>query len=220
MSAQLAALAARLDALELKERVLLMTALSLVIALAWVRFGYEPLDAERRTLQANIASFQARSAETDLQSVQIIEAAAADPNIASRQRIAATDEQIAAIEADIRTAVGQLIPPEQMPLILRSVLEQTHGLAFAGLVGLGAEPLLDDADAEPRESSPANAYRHGFRISFKGSYLDTLAYLQALEALPWRFFWDSVDILVEEHPTATVSVVVYTLSVDRRWIGV
>ena len=109
-----------------------------------------------------------------------------------------------------------------MPQVLQRVLEKTRGLEFVSLQGLGAQPLLDPAKktAASAKNGARTAYRHGFRIRFLGSYLDTISYLHALEALPWRFFWDAVEIDVKDHPTADSSVVVYTLSLDRSWIGV
>ncbi|MCI0590119.1 MAG: MSHA biogenesis protein MshJ, partial [Gammaproteobacteria bacterium] len=64
------------------------------------------------------------------------------------------------------------------------------------------------------------AYMHGLRMEFEGGYLDTLDYLRKLEALPWAFFWDSVDFKVEKYPKALGSITVYTLSLDANWIGV
>ena len=48
----------------------------------------------------------------------------------------------------------------------------------------------------------------------------TLRYLQALEALPWRFFWDSVDYQVIAYPQSTVRLKLHTLSLSEDWIGV
>ena len=74
--------------------------------------------------------------------------------------------------------------------------------------------------ANQKSNGARTAYRHGFRIRFVGSYLKTIDYLHALEALPWRFFWDAVEIDVKDHPEAEGSIVVYTLSLDRSWIDV
>lgn len=222
MNPRVEALMARLDQLEPKERVLLTLATLVVIGMLWVSMFLDPLNAERQTLQSQINATQARIEQQQQLSVQIVEASLQDPNRVLREQLATTETDIATARSQITEAVGQLIPPQQMSLILRSVLEQTGNLEFTGLVGLGAQPLRETPDngADTDEPAQVNAYRHGFRISFKGSYLSTLAYLQALEQLPWRFFWDTVDIEVEDHPRAQVSVTVYTLSMERRWIGV
>ncbi|MCP5199305.1 MAG: hypothetical protein H6977_04795 [Gammaproteobacteria bacterium] len=212
--------AARVDALTTQERVLLASATLLVAVLGWYQFVYEPMLLERQRLHNQILGWQTQSAATDLQTAQVLEASQRDPDAPLRERLAATDAQIAQNESAIRELAGQLVEPQQMAPILRSVLEQVAGLEFVALEGLGAEPLLPPDAAQAAGDVPINAFRHGFRISFRGSYLDALAYLRALEALPWRFFWDGLDIEVESHPQALIEVVVYTLSLDRSWIGV
>ncbi|NOZ53973.1 MAG: hypothetical protein GXP08_12740 [Gammaproteobacteria bacterium] len=66
----------------------------------------------------------------------------------------------------------------------------------------------------------AGIFRHGIEIEFYGDFKSTLSYLQAVEALPWRFYWDEVNYSVEEYPRALVKVTLYTLSLDRGWLGV
>ncbi|MGE0482871.1 MAG: hypothetical protein AB7Q81_01900 [Gammaproteobacteria bacterium] len=220
MNAAWERLATRVDALETKERVLVGSALLLVVVLGWYQFVFEPMLKERQRLHNQILGWQAQVSETTLQMAQVLEAAQRDPDAPLRQRLDATNAQIAEYETAIRELAGQLVTPQQMALILRSVLEQVAGLEFVGLEGLGAEPLLPPDAAAANGDAPINAFRHGFRITFRGSYLDAVAYLRALEGLPWRFFWDGLDIAVEQHPQALTEVVVYTLSLDRSWIGV
>ena len=57
-------------------------------------------------------------------------------------------------------------------------------------------------------------------LVFTGSYLDTLRYIQALEALPWRLFWDELDIHTEDYPKARVRMVISTLGLDAALLGV
>ena len=63
-------------------------------------------------------------------------------------------------------------------------------------------------------------YRHGLEIEFVGDFSGTVGYLRAIEALPWRLYWDSVSYTVQEHPRALVKIKLYTLSLDKGWIGV
>ncbi len=223
MKERLAAWLARLDALQPKERVLVTAAALLALGMLWLEFGFDPMSAERRALLGRIASTQTRIAEADELGLRIVEAAQRDPDVPLRRGLERTEAAIAEFEAEIRERAGELLAPREIAGVLRQVLEQTRGLEFVRLEGLGAQPLLAAKKKAADEDVPAggaNAYRHGFRITFNGSYLDTIAYLRALEGLPWRFFWDAVDLQVEQHPRARVSVVVYTLSLDRRWIGV
>jgi MSHA biogenesis protein MshJ len=49
------------------------------------------------------------------------------------------------------------------------------------------------------------------QLHLEGSYLATLRYLRALEALPWEFFWDGLHFEVIEYPTARVRLDIHTL---------
>ena len=211
---------ARLNALETKERVLLTVAGALVITMIWFSLGIDPLDAERRRLTSQTTARQTQIAELNETAVQIVEAAQNDPNKAVERQIEEVDREIAQLEQTLEQRVGELTEPALVPQILKDVLTKTETLEFVSLDGLGAERLVNEQDGEALSGTVAQAYRHGFRLTVKGSYLDSIRYLKALEASPWRFFWEGVEIEVTQHPSSQISIVVYTLSLERSWIGV
>jgi MSHA biogenesis protein MshJ len=55
-------------------------------------------------------------------------------------------------------------------------------------------------------------------IRVEGSYPELLAYLQALEALPHKLLWGSLQLHVEQHPRAVLTLRVYTLSPQAGWV--
>lgn len=62
-------------------------------------------------------------------------------------------------------------------------------------------------------------YRHGVHIVVEGSYLDMVAYMQALEAMPEQLFWGKATLNAQQYPKATLSLTLYTLSLDQKWIA-
>ena len=90
------------------------------------------------------------------------------------------------------------------------------GRAMTSRIPSQRNPDEPDGKGETR----AGLHRHGFALEFSGGYLATLNYLQALERLPWRFFWDSVDYEVMQYPRSIVRLKLYTLSLSEDWIGV
>jgi MSHA biogenesis protein MshJ len=76
------------------------------------------------------------------------------------------------------------------------------------------------ADKTPAPSSDVVIYKHGLRIELQGQYVDILRYLRALETMPWKVFWGEMRLETENHPNSRVSLVIYTLSPERAWIGV
>jgi MSHA biogenesis protein MshJ len=74
------------------------------------------------------------------------------------------------------------------------------------------------ASANAAASPSATIYRHGVELTLEGSYADLVAYLQAVEGLPQRLLWGSLQLKVEEHPRVTMTLRLYTLSLDSRWV--
>jgi len=144
-----------------------------------------------------------------------------DPNRGLRRRIKAERDQVRELQTRLQEATGDLISPQDMARFLEQLLIQEDQLTMLRLQTLEVEPLLGDADdGTGRGSVQAALHRHGFEIEFSGGYLATLRYLKTLEALPWRFFWDSVDYEVLEYPESVVRLKLYTLSLSEDWIGV
>jgi len=140
------------------------------------------------------------------------------------------------VDQRLRALTVDLIPPREMARVLEAVLARDRGLRLLRLENLGTRPLVEpaaeggDGQAEGRQAAAGPApedeaatvpriFRHDLRMEFEGTFLDTLRYLQALERLPWRFYWDSVTLEVERHPRARVRIQVHTLSLEEGWIG-
>ena len=87
------------------------------------------------------------------------------------------------------------------------------------LRSIAAEPVTQ-AEGDDDAARVASVFRHGVEIRLRGGYLSTLRYLEALEALPWRFFWDSLEYEVTEYPIAEITFILHTLSSEESWIGV
>ena len=63
-------------------------------------------------------------------------------------------------------------------------------------------------------------YKHAVVLQLKGSYFNTIQYLQALEHLDWTFYWSALDFVVENNGgahdrDALITLEVYTLSTEK-----
>jgi MSHA biogenesis protein MshJ len=61
---------------------------------------------------------------------------------------------------------------------------------------------------------------HSIEIVIDGQYADILAYLEALEALPYKFRWSTLDLSTAGYPRNRVRIELSTLSLDSTWLGV
>ena len=238
MKAWLQGLAARIDALSLRERVLLFLAVVAVLYVLWEQVLMAPLERERRAAQAAIERATARITALDAEAAAIVRRHREDPNAPLRAR--ERELRAAIAEADGRLAeltVG-LIAPREMARVLEAVLARDTGLRLVRLENRGSRPLLAPraesraarergAAAEAGEAAPEGAgdgalpriWRHDVRLELEGGFLAALRYLKALERLERRFFWDGVVVQVERYPKARVRIDVHTLSLEEGWIG-
>jgi MSHA biogenesis protein MshJ len=212
-----------------------------------MRIGDEAFGRQRSTIE--IAPRQARARDVELarntgrqesqvemlraevtgleQSVETIVAqGAADPDRDTHAAIQQLRQEVAELDARLAGATSGLIEPEEMARVLEQVLARTSRLTLHGLRTLPPEAVIAPLAGNPAAGEPAlraNAaqiFRHGVEIELSGTYLEMLQFLQALEALPWRFFWDRVEFSVEQHPRGRLKLLLYTLGLQEGWVGV
>ena len=144
-----------------------------------------------------------------------------DPNIKLRDQIQETRDQVTMLQSRLNAVTGELISPQDMARFLEQLLVQESQLTLLRLQTLDVKPLLEpESDQSAQQPPEAMLHRHGFAIEFSGGYLATLRYLESLESLPWRFFWDSVSYEVLDYPESVVRLELHTLSLSEDWIGV
>jgi MSHA biogenesis protein MshJ len=122
-----------------------------------------------------------------------------------------------------------LVPPERMAPLVDTILRANARLKLVSMrtlpvesmTALGAEPQAAAAPA-PAAAGAAPAtellYRHGVEVTVRGNYLDMVDYMSALEAMPTRLFWGRAQLDVEEYPASRLTLTLYTLSLDRKWM--
>jgi MSHA biogenesis protein MshJ len=219
MKAQLQALAARFDALARRERVLIAIAAIAAIVLLGYSLLIEPaLDLARtdtrrsEQMHTDLANLSAQMAALDKGS---------DPDAANRQALAAVQAQWSQGDARLKSLQATMVPPEKMRAFVESLLARHPQVALVSLRTLPPAPVLDakaaDKDASPAGEEP-NIYKHGIEIRIAGRYDDLLAYLVEVEHMPQRILWNKVTLSAEAYPRSVLTLTVYTLSLDEKWL--
>jgi MSHA biogenesis protein MshJ len=229
MKAQLSLLLARIDSRSLRERALLFLVLVVLLSGGASLFLLHPLQARAVTLVEQVNSLRTELALLEQQVNAVAARANEDPDEATRSELQERRAEFTDLHRRLREVTEHLVPPEEMAQLLEALLTREAGLRLARLEGLGTTAVLaidrafgiSAAPKVPTQGTPTpGLFRHGLRIHFTGPYLDTLAYLRAVEALPWQVLWESVVYRVTTHPHAEVTITVYSLSLDEGWIGV
>ena len=206
---------ARFDALSLRERGLVFGTVLLVTAAFWYLLLLEPALRSERAAVNELSAVRERIRTAEQAMTEQVRALPGADMSTTAARLERLQRRTREVEHALEAHVAELIDPAEMTRVLRDVLERQRGLRLRKMRNLGAKPLIGDGEA-----SGSTLYQHGLELTFEGSYLACLAYLEELEALPWSFYWSELVIDAREHPENVFRIQVSTLSFDKEWIGV
>lgn len=224
---QLNAYAEKLNALELRERVLLFVMFAGVLFAVFYVLLIEPSMAVRQQDQQKLQALTEKidRQTIELQQLQMILAAGVN-----RQKLQSRDqllEQKQQLDKLIEASILSLIPPRLMPKVLETLLQENSKLKLMGLENRPVEQLFkqagnaQDASQNSDELTQQQAlYKHSFILKLEGNYPAVVDYFQSLAALPWRFNWDVLHYEVISYPRASITLEVHTISLSEAWLGV
>lgn len=229
MKDRLARLAIRIDALTLRERVLLFAAIAASTIFVVYFFGLGPMIAKQDLLRTRIVQQQNNLEGIDNEIRAKVEASQVDPDAPTRARIAAERAQLDGLATSLRAMQNGLVPPERMAPLVDTILRANGRLQLVALRTLPVEPLLGaakpqagpastTAEAQSANKQGALLYRHGVEVTVRGNYLDMIAYMAALEAMPTQLFWGRAQLEAETWPASRLTLTLYTLSLDAKWM--
>jgi len=198
----------RIDNLELRERILLLAAAVAVMFLLMDTLILQPTLKAQQVARQQIVDLEVKLNGLR-QSAQLLSYKSdSDPAASRRQSRDQLAAELAELDTRIISQLGALVEPAQAAQVLEQLLGSHTGLKLTAL-NASAEPLKD-MDLEQQSETPGLA-RYQLDMVVQGSYLDLLNYLQSLEAMPWKFFWQQVDFQATEHPHAETRLQLYTL---------
>ncbi len=204
-------LAGKFDRLSQRERLFVLAAVLAVLVAAFKSLVLSPIDARSAALSQQLAGLETGINET-------AKAATADAITAAYAQEADLKARLAAVNAELSSQSAGMIAPERMAEVIHDVLSRQQGVRLVSLRNLEAIKLPLDAAGESAANT-ARPYEHTVEIVLEGRYLDVLAYLQALEALPWRFYWRRLELTSTHYPMNRVRVELGTVSMGSDWIG-
>jgi MSHA biogenesis protein MshJ len=210
LPARMGVLAGRFDRLSARERLFILIAAIAVLVAAFKTLLLAPLDAHAAALSQQLAGLQVGIDET-------AKAAATDATTAAYAQEADLKARLATVNAELESRAAGMIAPQRMAEVIHDVLSRQQGVRLVSLRNLEAIKLPLDAAGESATNT-ARPYEHTVEIVLEGRYLDVLAYLHALEELPWRFYWRRLELTTTGYPVNRVRVELGTVSMDSDWI--
>lgn len=219
---------AKFDRLSLRERLMVFAAAALVIVYVIYAAAIEPAQQRRQQLAAEMQNQREETAALKAQRERL-GADAPDTGLAARRDALA--RRIEEADARLRVLHKTLVPAQRMNELLQEMLRADAGLQLVSLRTIETVPLLPDAPkttppaaaagtAPKRAFAEGNVYKHGVEITLRGGYEQLYNYLARLERSPWSMFWSRARLTTETHPRLTLTLTVYTLSLDKAWFEV
>lgn len=124
----------------------------------------------------------------------------------------------AALEPALQQSALQKTPPPATPA---GALTAAPTTASTSAPAAAPPPVAQPGPgsvASAEVKAPELLYRHGVEIVVQGSYLEMINYMQALEALPVQLFWGGARLDAQQYPEARLTLTLYTLSLDEKWM--
>jgi MSHA biogenesis protein MshJ len=220
----------KIDAMSPRERVILFMLLLAGIWAAVDALLLAPQERARRAEQDKV--MQVRTKLLEAEQVLVLRANQPDPDLAARQRLEAARQTLNARMQTAARLQARMVAPKDMAGVLQGLLAEQPGLRLASLETLHPEPVglpvptsesmpAPTASASKAAKSDQNAlYKHGVTLTLVGNYAALTQYMEKLERLPVGFYWASANLDANAHPEISLTLTLYTLSLERTWLTV
>lgn len=218
---------AKIDDMSLRERAVMFAAAAFLLIAAINVTLLDPLLIRQKSLSSQVIQQQEKMKELQASLQMLMQSKQDDQHSPLRARIAELKAQLQESDGYLQSRRDRLVEPGNMAGLLEQVLRNHDKLQLVELKTLPLSLLIEKNSTDTavktvasRVNTSQQIYKHGVRISIRGSYPDLLHYLAALEKLPAQMFWGEVSLVVEKHPSAVLTLTVYTLSLDKTWMAV
>ncbi len=217
MKGQWDKLSSRVEAMTVRERIIVVSAVAVGVLFMWGQLFFFPLQDRYKRASSSIRSMDQQQVEFTNQIAVLDLQLADDPNrelLAQRKEL---ELQLDKMKTQIEGQLSGLIAPEKMADVLRALLMDQQALKLISLKNLPVEPFnLVDENVETQDTA---LFSHSMELVVDGQYFDVLDYIKRLEQLK-GFNWQMLNYDVIDYPRARVTIKIRTLSLEEDWIGV
>lgn len=218
----------RIDDMSLRERVMIFMAAAFVVITVINALLLDPLLAKQRLKYNQVVQQQENMKALQAQTEALLRAKQENQQSPLRQRINALQKQLSEQEAYLQSRRDRLVAPEKMAELLEKMLGKHGRLQMVRMETLPVGLLVEKPPVAPggapaaasAEEGRQQVFKHGLRISLRGSYAELASYIAALERMPTQMFWGEANLTVEQYPDAVLTLTLYTLSLEKIWLQV
>lgn len=227
----------RVDALNLRERVMAFAIAALLLITLINVVVLDPLLAQQKLLSQQAAQDEQQITAMHAEIQGRVAAHNNDPDAAERTKLQNLKQYSAKMRGELLGMQKGLVSPDKMTALLEDLLRRNSGLQLLSLktlpVSLLTDPVVPEgtlptaADSSPakgkaheRQVAGEAVYKHGVELTIQGSYADITHYLTQIETMPWQLFWARAKLNVEAYPKVKLTLTLFTLSLDSTWLNI
>ena len=206
----------KFSAMSVREKSLVLAAGVVVVLMLGLTFLIEPAVKEITSAEQALKVEQERNKSLVKQQAAFTQALNEDPDMELKRQLENLTRQYEQLQKTFASELGELVLPQQMPMLIEGVFSRASGLELVEMRSLAPTNIF----ADKPEMEGVAVYQHGLSLTFRGRYFDVRDFLASLEKLTSQLYWRSMAYNVEEYPDARVTIEVYTLSTEKAFIGV
>lgn len=225
---------ARIDRLSVRERVIVFVMVSVLIVALFTLLIFDSQISKIRELSQQIRQTESSivQARNDVRQALVNYN---DPDAGNRERLKALQQELPAIRQALFNLQKGLVSPDRMTALLQDIVKSNQEVQLvslktlpvanlvtqelAGLSASNAQAALSAAAALVAAPASSSVYTHGVELVVQGSYAEMMEYIRQLESMPWQLLWGEVKLEVKEYPVAIMTLTVYSLSLDKKWLN-
>lgn len=227
----------KIDAMSLRERIMIFIGVALTLILLFNTLLLNPQFDRQKKMSLQTQTNQSKIALMQTAIQERVRSRAFDPDVINSDRLRSLQEQSKQLQSKLLGLNSVLVKPENMASLLEDILKRNGALRLISLSTLpvstlnntNLNPISNEEKISP-EKPPVTGtrtvpgigngiYKHGVEIIIQGKYLDMMHYMSALEAMPWQLFWGKATMQIDTYPNATLSLTLFTLSLDEKWLN-
>ncbi|MCG5525902.1 hypothetical protein LRB11_13330 [Ectothiorhodospira haloalkaliphila] len=207
----------RINASNLRERLLMAVLLGVILLLAWDWLVLQPQQDKRQTLQTELTQTQARLGElTQHMDQWRTDTEDSVHTVSLEVQRDALRQEVAQLEGRLQTLHGGFASPREAVQVLAGILQDRPGVKVVELANQPPEPLNQGLDIW---NGPSGIFVHRVRLVVEAEFDRVLDFMGLVEDLPEGVFWETLHLEVPEWPVNRVEMTLYGLSADESWLG-
>lgn len=206
----------RLDALSLRERVIILVLYVVFVFTLWNMLVLNWHESLMKGLQQSI-SLETQQVNLIKTEVTRIKNALKDPNQqVLLKRYQSLQKKIGLLENGMHSYKQKVISNSEVHQVIYEVLKDIQSVRLVAFISkVENEDEEVDGDKKEKVVKPAvpgfDVTMKEYRLTLKGQYFAVLNYLKLLEKQGWQFYWETFEYLTKDYPDATVIITFHTL---------